>query len=131
MRLDGRTEKRRQRLLHELSEGSARGGKRELKPIEILTRVKDLLELGEPIASIRKVCGPRRSVPPTPALVEGIRRLHRAYHFPFEAYRFVGIDDETLRRAGVAKPSRAPVAEPPKRPGLRSAAVVRPVSARA
>src|SRR6476620_5391427 len=53
-RLDGRTEKRRQRLLQELESGLARGS-RELKPLDVLSRVQELLELGEPLASIRKV----------------------------------------------------------------------------
>ena len=37
-KLDGRTEKRRQRLLKELELGMARGAKRELKPLDVLQR---------------------------------------------------------------------------------------------
>jgi hypothetical protein len=107
---DGRTERRRRRLLKELAEGAAGRGRRELKPVDVLSRVRELLELGEPLASIKKACPPRRPVAPTEAVIEGVRRLHRAYAFPLEAYRFVGIGDEVLQAAGVlggAKPGLA------------------------
>jgi hypothetical protein len=100
-RLDGRTEKRRQRLLDELRRGSARSGGKELKPIDVLLRVQSLLEIDEPVASIKKVCKPPRPVPDSDEVVEGVRTLHRAYGFAPEAYQFVGIDVATLKRAGV------------------------------
>lgn len=49
--LDGRTEKRRQRLVSELKEG--RGGE-PLKPIDRLGHVNELLGIGETFASLRK-----------------------------------------------------------------------------
>lgn len=98
---DGRTERRRRRLLDELAKGKARGGKRELKPIDILSRVQELLALGEPLASIKKACPKPRPVEITDEVIEGIRLIHRAYTFSIEAYAFVGIDAEALRRAGV------------------------------
>src|SRR5688572_26439952 len=52
---DGRTEKRRQRLLRELREG--RRGE-ALKPIDILQHAHELLELGENITSVKKACSP-------------------------------------------------------------------------
>jgi hypothetical protein len=104
--VDGRTERRRRRLLEELSQGTARGGKRELKPIEVLSRVQELLDLGEPLASIRKACPRPRPVEATPEIVEGIRRIHEAYTFPAAAYRFVGLDSKALREAGVLDPKR-------------------------
>lgn len=109
---DGRTERRRRRLLEELTAGAARGGKRELKPIDVLARVQELLVLGEPLASIRKACPRRRPVEVTPEIMEGLRRIHEAYAFPVEAYAFVGLDAEALQEAGVL-PARG-------RPGLRS-----------
>lgn len=104
--VDGRTERRRRRLLEELSQGTIRGGKRELKPIEVLSRVQELLDLGEPLASIRKACPKPRPVEATPEIVEGIRRIHEAYTFPPAAYHFVGLDTATLRKAGVLDPKR-------------------------
>jgi hypothetical protein len=99
-KLDGRTEKRRQRLLKELEEGTASGA-RELKPLDVLQHVQELLELGEPIASIRKVTKVRKSTVPSDSMVDVVARLHRAYNFRPEAYRFVGVGDDVLRNAGV------------------------------
>lgn len=102
-KLDGRTEKRRRRLLEELSKGTARTGGRELKPIDVLLRVQALLELEEPIASIKKVCKAPRPVQASDSVIEGVRALHKAYGFFPEAYAFVGIDEATLKRAGVIR----------------------------
>jgi hypothetical protein len=96
---DGRTERRRKRLLRELEEGSARGGKRELKPIDILTRVQALLDLGEALANIKKACPPPKPVTVTPEIVEGLRRLHKAYAFDAVVYGFVGLDLSALKKA--------------------------------
>lgn len=120
---DGRTEKRRQRLLDELKEGQARASKTPLKPIEILTRVTTLFQLGMSAAAIRKVCKPPRRVVPTEELIDGVRALHAAYAFPVEAYAFVGVDEQMLERAGVVggPPARALAKTRPKRgpsPGL-------------
>ncbi|WP_233561548.1 hypothetical protein [Sorangium cellulosum] len=100
---DGRTERRRRRLLAELAEGVSRRGKRALKPIDVLSRVEELLELGEPLASIRKAYPPPPPVEVTAELVEGLRHLHRAYGFSADVYRFVGLDAHALRKAGVVR----------------------------
>lgn len=107
-RADGRTERRRKRLLAELEQGASRGGKKELTPIDVLSRVNELLLLGEPLASIKKVCPPPRAIAVTPALIERIRRLHKAYRFAIAAYRFVGLDAEALARAGIARAKTLP-----------------------
>ncbi len=99
-KLDGRTEKRRQRLLKELEAGKARGS-RELKPLDVLQRVQELMDLGEPLSSIRKVTKVRKNALPAEAIVDVVDRLHRAYSFRPEVYRFVGIGEEILREAGV------------------------------
>ena len=100
-RLDGRTEQRRRRLLLELESGKARGSGRPLKPVDVLSHVTELLDLGEGLASIRTVCRPRPAPQVDPRFIESLVRLHRAYGFPKEAYAFVGISDETLKRAGI------------------------------
>ena len=105
---DGRTEKRRQRLLRELESGKVRGA-HELKPLDVLVRVIELLGLGEPLRSIRKVAKVRKNEVPPEEVVEVVGRLHRAYAFRPECYRFVGLSDEVLRLAGVVS------AEPKKR----------------
>lgn len=99
-KLDGRTEKRRQRLLKELEAGKARGS-RELKPLDVLQRVQELMDLGEPLSSIRKVTKVKKSVVSPESIVGVVERLHRAYSFRPEVYRFVGIGEEVLRDAGV------------------------------
>lgn len=99
-KLDGRTEKRRQRLLKELEAGKARGS-RELKPLDILQRVQELMDLGEPLSSIRKVTKVKKTTVAPDAIVDVVERLHKAYSFRPEVYRFVGIGEEVLREAGV------------------------------
>src|SRR6476661_27867 len=99
-KLDGRTEKRRQRLLRELEEGQARGTK-ELKPLDVLQRVQELMDLGEPLSSIRKVAKVRKNTLPEDSMVDIVERLQKAYSFRPEVYRFVGIGEDVLRTAGV------------------------------
>jgi len=105
-KLDGRTEKRRQRLLRELEAGKARGA-RDLKPLDVLQHVQELLDLGEPLASIRKVAKVRKNTIAPDEVVSVVERLHRAYGFRAEAYRFVGIGEEVLAQAGVLDEARA------------------------
>ena len=110
-KLDGRTEKRRQRLLRELEQGQARGA-RELKPLDVLQRVQELMDLGEPLSSIRKVTKVRKNTLPADSVVDIVERLQKAYGFRPEVYRFVGIGEDVLRTAGVLtdeakKPPRA------------------------
>jgi hypothetical protein len=105
---DGRTEKRRQRLLRELESGKLRGA-HELKPLDVLVRVNELLDLGEPLRSIRKVAKVRKNVVPPEEMTDVVGRLHKAYSFRAECYRFVGVTDEVLKAAGVVS------AEPKKR----------------
>src|SRR6202041_2046823 len=59
-KLDGRRERRRQRLLKELEVGKPRAH-RDLKPLDVLQRVQELMDLGEPLSSIRKVAKVRKS----------------------------------------------------------------------
>jgi hypothetical protein len=99
-KLDGRTEKRRKRLLKELEDGKARG-LRDLKPLDVLQRVQELMDLGEPLSSIRKVAKVRKTTLEPEAILAVVKRLHEAYRFRPETYRFVGIGDEVLRGAGV------------------------------
>jgi hypothetical protein len=99
-KLDGRTEKRRQRLMRELEAGMARGA-RELKPLDVLQRVQELLDLGESLGAIRKVAKVRKSILAPDGMVEVVGRLQKAYAFRPEVYRFVGIGEDVLRGAGV------------------------------
>lgn len=104
---DGRTERRRRRLLKELAQGARNG--QELKPIEVLLRAQALLDLGEPLASIEQARPAPAPVPISDALVAGLRNLHAAYAFAPTLYRLVGIDDAALVRAGILRAKRGPV----------------------
>jgi hypothetical protein len=118
--LDGRTDKRRRRLLAELESGKARGSGKALKPIDVLSHVTELLALGETLPNIRKVCKIRAAPGPDARLMEILPRLHRAYGFPVEAYAFVGIGDELLRKAGISgKARRGTAAREPEAPPKR------------
>jgi len=99
-RQDGRTEKRRRRIIHELETGKIRGS-RDLKPLDVLVRVHELLTLGEPLSSIRKIAKVRKAAASPEEMVEVVMRLHKAYAFRPECYRFVGVGDDVLRSAGV------------------------------
>ncbi|MBL9024727.1 MAG: hypothetical protein JNL21_21200 [Myxococcales bacterium] len=98
---DGRTEKKRRRILRELKDGAAQATGEPLKPIDVLLRVQTLLDLGEPVAAIRKACKPPKPVPSSDAVVDGVRRIHEAYGFALDTYQFVGIDGPTLRKARI------------------------------
>jgi hypothetical protein len=102
-KLDGRTEKRRLRLLRELKEG--KGGK-ELKPIEIITHANELLEMGETLSSIRKngVRAPKLELAASPERVETVMRAQEAYGFRAEVWKLLGIDlDEVSAESDAAR----------------------------
>jgi hypothetical protein len=99
--LDGRSLKRRQRLLQELRTGKRRGSQQPLKPLDVLARVNELLELGESPTAIRKVHRPRPPHAEQLDLVHAVSELHQAYGFRLQAYRLLGISDQVLRQAGV------------------------------
>ena len=98
-RLDGRTQKRRQRLLKELETGKARGT-RDLKPLDVLLRVQELLDLGEGVSALRKVVKVKK-VGLGDDIPLAVQRLHKAYNFRPEVYRFVGIGEDLLKEVGV------------------------------
>lgn len=95
--LDGRTEKRRRRLLKELKEG--RGGK-PLKAIEILSHGHELLELGESIASIRKSGVKLPKTHLNPEDFEIIEQTQTEYQFREDAWKLLGVDLPKSRSNG-------------------------------
>ncbi|SRR5690606_17864668 len=92
--LDGRTLKRKKRLLKELQEG--KGGE-ALKAHEVLSHVTELLALGENMTSIRQL---KPRLPPTPPLsdetVEVIKETQTSYEFDPRAWKLIGIDIEAV-----------------------------------
>ena len=71
------------------------------RPLDVLLRVQELVDLGETISSIRKVVKLKKSDVSSEAVAPVLERLHRAYGFRPEVYRFVGIGEDALARAGV------------------------------
>jgi hypothetical protein len=67
----------------------------------VLQRVNELMSLGEPLSAIRKIAKVRKATVPPESMVEVVSRLHKAYGFRPECYRFVGVGDDVLRSAGV------------------------------
>jgi hypothetical protein len=86
--LDGRTEKRRQRLVRELKEGR-RGV--ALSPIEVLTHVGELMSLGETVDSLEKQGVEPRRTSMSEELAEICERVQDAYDLPDEAFHFLGV----------------------------------------
>ncbi len=94
--LDGRAERRRQRLLRELRDG--RRGE-PLAPIDVLTHAAELIELGESLASIEKFGVKPRKAPTSPDLLEAARRVQEAYGMPPEVFALIGLELPGAQRA--------------------------------
>lgn len=92
--LDGRSIRRKNRLTKELAEGK---NGQPLKAHEVLSYVTELLQMGETLASIRKL---KPKVPPTPPLndhtIGAIRETQQSYQFDPRAWRVLGIDIEAV-----------------------------------
>ena len=86
--LDGRTEKRRQRLVRELREGR-RGD--PLSAIDVLTHVGELLSLGETIDSLEKQGVEPRRTASSAELQDVCARVREAYGLPEDAFHFLGL----------------------------------------
>jgi hypothetical protein len=105
-KLDGRTEKRRQRLLKELKDGRAG---QALKPIEIIAHANELLALGETLSAIRKngVKTPKLDFDGSVEKIETVLRAQEAYGFRPEVWRLLGIDLAELTAESQAAKSSA------------------------
>lgn len=90
-KLDGRTEKRRQRLLKELKDGKSG---QPLKPIELIGHAHELLEMGETLSTIRKngVKAPKLELEDSDEKVQTVLRAQEAYGFRPEVWKLLGID---------------------------------------
>ncbi len=104
-KLDGRTEKRRQRLLKELKEG--RSGQ-PLKPIEIIAHAHELLEMGETLSTIRKngVKTSKLELDGSAEKVATVLRAQEAYGFRPEVWKLLGIELAELTAEGAKNSAR-------------------------
>jgi hypothetical protein len=102
--LDGRTIKRKSRLLEELKEG--RRGE-PLKAHEVLSHVTELLTLGENLTSIRRLKPRLPPAPPLedPAVVKVVQDTQRNYQFDSRAWKLLGVDIDAVM---AGKPAAAP-----------------------
>ena len=96
--MDGRTLKRKKRLMKELKEG--RKGS-PLKAHEVLGHVDELLKLGETLTTIRKL---KPMTPPTPTLDEDtvavIKQTQATYGFDPKAWKVLGVDIQKVVGGG-------------------------------
>jgi hypothetical protein len=96
--MDGRTLKRKRRLLKELQEG--KHGE-TLKAHEVLSHVTELLGMGENLTTIRKL---KPRLPPSPQLtaeiLSVIRDTQQSYNFDPRAWKVLGIDIESVMSGG-------------------------------
>lgn len=104
-RLDGRTEKRRLRLLKELKSGR-RGS--ALAPTEIVSHATELLRLGETLSAIRKSGVLKPSFEPTPAAIAVAREVQQLNGYEPKAWKLLGID---LDDTGAKKPAASKAAK--------------------
>jgi hypothetical protein len=88
-KLDGRTEKRRKRLIKELKQG--RKGT-TLKPIDVVSHVDELLSIGETLSSLRKQGVKPRKTELSSEVLDAVRRTQKAYDFRPGAWKMLGID---------------------------------------
>jgi len=98
-KLDGRSARKRDRIFGDLKE-------KNLKPIEVLTRVSDLMAMGETAASIKKA-GVRPLNTAFSANTEEARAsvmsVQKAYNFPPTAWKFIGVTLPTAETAQAAE----------------------------
>lgn len=92
--MDGRTLKRKRRLMKELAEG--RGGA-PIKAHEVLSHATELLAMGETLGNIRAL---KPLLPPAIPMTEEnltvIRQTQESYGFDSRAWKLLGIDIDAL-----------------------------------
>lgn len=115
--MDGRTLKRKKRLIQELKEG--KGGE-PLKAHEVLAHANELFGYGVTLSSLRKM---KPRLPPTPPLtpetIETIKATQEAYSFHPNAWKLLGLDIDALDAAGSAEGEAAPKAKRARKAGGR------------
>ncbi len=112
-KLDGRVEKRRQRLFLELKEGKS--GK-ALKPIDFISHVDELLGLGETIASIKKEgVKPHKVDTSLPQVQDAVEKAKQAYSFREDAWKMMGVSAGSKPRKATSSTASKKKAKASKR----------------
>jgi hypothetical protein len=105
-KLDGRTEKRRQRLITELKDGK-RG--KPIKPIEVVQHVDELLKMGESLSSLKRAGVKPRRTTLNDEVAETVANAQKVYGFERESWRMLGLEvDESGKVAERKRPGRRP-----------------------
>jgi hypothetical protein len=94
-RLDGRTAKRKKRLIKELVARTS--GKAALKPIDLLGHASELMKLGETFASLRKQGVKKAKFEITDEAMKLAKAAQAAYGFHPQAWRILGITLPTVK----------------------------------
>ena len=97
---DKRTLRRLERYRTELKKG-AKGKNAQLTPLDIAMRVDELLKNGDTISALRKLTSPRGADYDREAMTMILKEMHPVYGYVPAAYRFAGVDDETMLAAGI------------------------------
>jgi hypothetical protein len=109
---DQRTLRRLERYREELRKG-AKAGKTPLTPLDVALRVDELLRHGDTTSMLRKLFKPRSADYTKEAMVALLKEMHPVYKYAPAAYRFAGVDDETLLAAGIIE--KIPARRGPKK----------------
>lgn len=124
--LDGRTAKRRARLIAELKDGGKDG--KPLQPIDFLKHIEDLFGIGETAASLRKQGVKARKLELTPEIQETIEATQKAYGFKSETWKMLGVDLFGADEAPTPAPApakkaakKAPAKKAAKKPAKKAA----------
>jgi hypothetical protein len=102
-KLDGRTEKRRKRLIQELIDGKRGEG---LKPVEAVSHTNELLTLGETLASLKRQGVKPRKFETSVEIMAVARATQAAYGYSEDAWKIIGITFEAPTPAKKAKRGR-------------------------
>ena len=92
-KLDGRTEKRRKRLINELKNGR-RGT--PLKPMEMVSHADELIRLGETLSSLKNQGVKVKKTELNFEAKQAILQAQEAYGFHPKAWKLLGVNIKTL-----------------------------------
>lgn len=98
--LDRRTAKRLERYRRELGDAK-KNGEKDLTALDVASRIDELLKFGDKITELKKFIKPRVVDYNEDVLVGVLKEMHPIYKYRPEAYRFAGVRDEALVKAGV------------------------------
>ncbi len=107
---DGRKLRRLERYRAELKRGKTKLNV-ALTPLDVAMRVDELLAHGDSVTALRRLRKPMESSYDRDTMVVLLQEMHPVYDYRPTAYRFAGIDDETLLAAGIIDripPKRGP-----------------------